>query len=255
MLLFSTVALALGALPPGPGPFGTDLLPQPVYGAPRGGTPDGWKQGKLCDVSKAPYLASSGTNATAALQQAIADCGNLPGGGTVLVPAPLTLLTASLWMQSNLTLRVEEGATLLGTATGTGDTAASIDDAPLVYTRRNALMVTARAGLINGGRCVQVRANSIKAARCNSPAMFAHDVSLSHRVQYKDPLVGWDDCDEWSKLENVVIEGGGTLDANGMDWWVVQRCSCEPLLFNRSPCRCCEGTSNTARSMTTTPAP
>ena len=44
--------------------------------------------------------------------------------------------------------------------------------------------------------------------------MFAHDVLLSHRVQYKDPLVGWDDCDEWSKLENVVIEGGGTQSAS-----------------------------------------
>jgi hypothetical protein len=48
----------------------------------------------------------------------------------------------------------------------------------------------AHAGFLNGGVCIKL----------------------------KNPLVGWDDCDEWSKLENVVIEGGGTLDANGDDW-------------------------------------
>ena len=39
--------------------------------------------------------------------------------------------------------------------------------------------------------------------------------------QKKEPLVGWDECEEWSKLENVVIEGGGTLDADGEDWYLV----------------------------------
>jgi len=62
-----------------------------------------------------------------------------------------------------------------------------ITDAPLVYARRNCLMTPAHAGLVNGGRCLRLKA----------------------------PLVGWDDCAQWSKLENVVIEGGGTLDANG----------------------------------------
>ena len=85
-------------------------------------------------------------------------------------------------MRSNLTLRVEAGATLLSTATGSGATAASIADAPVVYARRNCLMTPAHAGLVNGGRCIRL----------------------------KDPLVGWDDCAEWEKLENVVIEGGGT---------------------------------------------
>ncbi len=61
-----------------------------------------------------------------------------------------------------------------------------------VYVRRNSLMVMAHAGFINGARCVRM----------------------------KQPLVGWDDCAEWSKLENVAIEGGGLLDANGDDWYV-----------------------------------
>ena len=38
----------------------------------------------------------NGSNATAALQQAIDDCGGLAGGGTVLVPAEMTLLTGDL---------------------------------------------------------------------------------------------------------------------------------------------------------------
>ena len=68
----------------------------------------------------------------------------------------------------------------------------SINDAPMVYTRRNSLMVWAHAGMINGGRCIKM----------------------------KDPLVGWDDCAVWSTLQNVVIEGGGTLDADGSDWYL-----------------------------------
>ena len=194
MLGFTASSPDLSSAPPGPGPFTQQVMAQPVPGAPRALTDDGWKVGKLCDVSQPPYSAENGSNATAALQSAIDDCGDRPGdGGTVLVPAGFTLLTASLWMRSNLTLRVEETAALLGTATGNGkhDSDASIADAPMVYTRRNALMTWAHAGLINGGRCQKL----------------------------KSPLVGWDDCAEWSKLENVVLEGGGTLDANGDAWY------------------------------------
>ena len=186
--------LAQAALPPGPGPFGQIKLRQPVPGAERALTSDGWKQGKLCDVSQAPYNVVNGSNATATLQQAIDECGDLEGGGTVLVPSSFFLRTASLWLRSNLTLRVEEGATLLGTATGEGAlTDPSVLDAPIVYARRNAIMTSAHAGFINAGRC----------------------------LRKKDPLVGWDDCEEWSKLENVAIEGGGTLDANGQGWYKV----------------------------------
>lgn len=51
-------------------------------------------------------------------------------------------------------------------------------------------MMDAHAGLLNGARC----------------------------VKKKEPLVGWDDCEKWSTLENVVIEGGGTIDGNGEHW-------------------------------------
>ena len=188
MLSFSS--LFVGALPPGPGPFAQDKLLQPVPGAARGISPKGWLIGKLCDVSQPPYSVKNGSNATALLQKAIDDCGDLEGGGTALVPSGFLLQTGSLFLRSNLTFRVE--GQIVGTATGSGDnTDPSVLDAPVVYTRRNCIMTDAHAGLLNGGRC----------------------------LRKKFPLVGWDDCAEWSKLENVVIEGGGMLDANGEDWY------------------------------------
>ena len=114
ILLLLVPPPASAALQPGPGPFTQNYLAQPVPGAPRGAHPDDWKRGKLCRIGLPPYEAANGSNATAALQKAIDDCGDRTEGGTVLVPAPLTLTTASLWLRSNLTLRVEEGATLLG---------------------------------------------------------------------------------------------------------------------------------------------
>lgn len=168
-------------------------LTQPVSGAARATSADGWKRGKLCDVSAPPWNARNGTNATAALQAAIDTCGDLPGGGTVIIRAPLTLWSASLFLRSNLTFRVERGATLLGTATGSMATPESVGDAPLIYARRNSLMTEAHAGLLNGARC----------------------------VEKKRPLVGWDDCARWSKLQNVAIEGGGLLDADGDAWYEV----------------------------------
>lgn len=201
-----TPGLCLGALPPGPGPFGNEVLAQPVAGARTFGA-----GAKMCDVSKAPYLARNGSNATAALRQAIADCGDLPGGGVVLVPAPLTVWTASLFMRSNLTLRVQAGATLLSTATGSMVTPETLDDAPVVWARRNALMTDAHAGFINGGRCLK------KAAAQTA----AHP----------------DGCMQWSKLENVVIDGGGMLDADASDWylkWAV-RPGHGPVDYNMRP--------------------
>ena len=144
-------------------------------------------------MAQPPFNAVNGSNATLAIQSAIDTCGNLPEGGTVLIKGDLTLYTASLFLLSNLTFRVEPGATLLGTATGSMKTPESINDAPIVYTRRNALMTPAHAGLLNAGVC----------------------------VKKKEPLVGWDDCEKWSKLENVVIEGGGTLDADASAWYEV----------------------------------
>lgn len=156
---------SLAAAPPGTAPFSSTVLLQPVPGAPRAVSPTGWQTGKLCDITRPPYSAANNTVATEALQQAIHDCGNRPSpGGTVLIPAGTFLITGSLWLQSNLTLFVAKGAGLIGSM--------AVKDAPLTYTRRNSLMTQAHAGLLNAGRCLRL----------------------------KDPLVGWDDCAEWSKV-------------------------------------------------------
>ena len=59
----------------------------------------------------------------------------------------------------------------------------------MTYTRSSCTMVHAHAALLNGGHCTKM----------------------------KDPLVGWDDCAEWRKLTNVVIEGGGTINGACID--------------------------------------
>merc|ERR1719329_980278 len=63
------------ALPPGGGPFGNQILPQPVPGAARGVAADGWRSGKLCDIVAGYSAVGDGeTNATAALKAAPCLC-------------------------------------------------------------------------------------------------------------------------------------------------------------------------------------
>jgi len=175
-------ALAFAASPPGPGPFGNVVLAQPVSGAQRAQKIDGWKEGKVCEIDE----GQNNTNATEALQAAIDDCGDREEGGTVLVRNSLHLWSASLWLRSNLTFRVEEGSSVTSTATGVGKKTdpsnVNCTDAPIVYTRRESIMMDAHAGFLNAGRFLS-------------------------------------DDGKWTTLENVVVEGGGLLDADGDAWY------------------------------------
>ena len=68
------------------------------------------QQGKLCDVTKAPFLArgDNKTEDTLAIQAAIDECGDLPHpGGTVLLPKGRSFVSGSLWLRSNLTFMVQ----------------------------------------------------------------------------------------------------------------------------------------------------
>ncbi|KAJ8601729.1 hypothetical protein CTAYLR_003209 [Chrysophaeum taylorii] len=169
----------MGAVPAGPGPFGNRVVAQPVPGALEFAKP------KVCRI----HAIHNKTNATKALRRAISKCGDRRNGGVVLVEN-LILYTASLWLRSNLTLRLDR-STIVHTASGRGNRSASWNknatDAPIVWTRRNSLMTWAHAGLLNGGKCVRF---------------------------------GEEECAEWSRVENVVVDGGeGVLDGRGQGWF------------------------------------
>ena len=169
-------------------PFARVHLSQPVPGATRGMEPNGWRRGRLCNVTQPPFNAAGDnqTDDTAAIQAAIDVCGDLQDGGTVLLPRGGNFVSGSLWLRSNLTFRVEDGAMLIGSLQWAAY--------PLTYTRSGCTMMTAHASLLNAGRC----------------------------LMQKDPLVGWDDCAEWHTVANVDISGGGTINGNGDQWW--QQC-------------------------------
>ncbi len=67
----------------------------------------------VCEVTEFGAVGSGEVYETAAIQAAIDACGSLPGGGTVYLP-PGTFLTGTVFLRSNITLWIDEGATLLG---------------------------------------------------------------------------------------------------------------------------------------------
>eukprot|EP00756_Hemistasia_phaeocysticola_P019048 Hpha_TRINITY_DN15635_c1_g1::TRINITY_DN15635_c1_g1_i1::g.101864::m.101864 len=196
MISVAVSVLVYSAQPAGPGPFGSIVLSQPVTGAPRGVSAGGWQYGKICDVTQSPYNATGDGKAldTTAIQRAIDDCGDLTDGGTVLLPSGGVYRTGSLWLRSNMTLRIDGNATLLGST--------NRSDAPIVYTKRAEGMRDAHAGLINGARCLRRQS----------------DTSDADGADHTSNTVSWDECAKWGKLRDVVIEGGGTIDANANMW-------------------------------------
>jgi len=113
VLFLALAAGARAAAPPGPGPFGLEIIDQPVPGAPRGVDPSTRDTGKQCNVEDYGAKGDSLTNNTLAIQAALDDCGGRPEGGTVLLSGGGTFLSNPLWLRSNLTLFIGTGTTLM----------------------------------------------------------------------------------------------------------------------------------------------
>ena len=48
----------------------------------------------------------------------------------------------------------------------------------------------------------------------------------------KNESTGGDDCAEWAKLSNVVIEGEGTVDGNGEHWFSLKDPHQRPMMLD-----------------------
>ena len=120
------------------------------------------------------------SNDTSALRGALTAAGKA-GGGIVLLPAPHTFLSGSLHMQSHTIFRVEAGATLLGSTI--------YSDYPHEW--------------IPGGRGPDSRQRQ----------------SLIAGVQCTAPRADGKGCQRWDPLQNVTLDGGGTIDGQGHAWW------------------------------------
>eukprot|EP01134_Creolimax_fragrantissima_P001304 CFRG1304T1 len=107
--------------------------------------------------------------------------------------------SGSIFVRSNVVLRVEKGVTLRGSTTK--------DQFPQIYTRSEGKMIFKFASLVNIGRCnemhISERAETVGGQRDSKSTTKKHD----------------DMCSFWERNQNVTVEGGGTIDGAGEAWW------------------------------------
>eukprot|EP01102_Stenamoeba_stenopodia_P009594 TRINITY_DN2841_c0_g1_i2.p1 TRINITY_DN2841_c0_g1~~TRINITY_DN2841_c0_g1_i2.p1 ORF type:complete len:496 (-),score=105.47 TRINITY_DN2841_c0_g1_i2:106-1536(-) len=165
-------------------------------------------QDMVCNVLDYGAVGDNSTINTIFIQKAIEVCASA-GGGQVLFPDNSgVFVTGAIYLRSNITFTIGENTMILGAWEGWNNT---FELYPKMYTRSDGYMMFSHASLINAAVCLNLSST---------------------------PNALGDQCLEWEKFENVIIEGPGTIDGNGHFWW---NCSTYPG-WNKTYDYCPDGT-------------
>ncbi|MDE1161346.1 MAG: glycoside hydrolase family 28 protein [Acidobacteriaceae bacterium] len=200
--------------------------------APETATPGG--QRAQINVRDLGATGDGKTKDTLALQQALDRC-NLLGGGEVLVP-PGEYLTGALFLRSNTTLHLQEGASLLGSP--------DINDYPLTQVRWEGRFIKGYGAFINAnsaenvtitgkGRILASPAipgrvrNADGSEIVRPPAGTPHGPTSSNRVARRD-IIRNPALMEFTRVRNLLVEN---IYTQGNDMWSTHPLFCENVTF------------------------
>ncbi|HUJ10975.1 MAG TPA: glycosyl hydrolase family 28 protein [Verrucomicrobiae bacterium] len=158
------------------------------------------------------------TKDTVAIQKALDACA-AAGGGEVVVPAG-EYLTGSLDVKSNTTLRLQHGATLLGSS--------DLNDYPIIKARWEGRMVDAHRALVSA-----TKANHIAVV---GPGKIAGNLALGGRQMPRRPCVI-----EPIDCTDVRLEG---FTASQQRMWTIHPTFCENVVVKKVTVRSIGGNSD-----------
>src|SRR5882724_2676114 len=182
------------------------------------GSPKSARSGTLFNVREFGALGDGKTKDTAAIQAVLDRCA-AAGGGTVVVPAG-DYLTGSLDVKSRTTLRLEKGATLMGSP--------DLDDYPIVKARWEGRWIDAHRALVSARQ-----ANHIAIV---GPGTIAGDLTLGSRQMPRRPCVI-----EPIECQDVRLEG---FTAKQKRMWTIHPTYCENVVVKNVTIRSIGGDSD-----------